>query len=131
MWGAIGGPLLLGVVPEGALEYAYILNSISFLAVLLALFLMGDVPQNINKAGGINFSAMWEGIQIHFQTSADLFNNAHGLHRHILCVCKYHAPHSGARYFGCRQNWIRLVNLRSGDGFCQRRTGGFTIAKNP
>jgi len=65
--GAIGGPLLLGVVPEGALEYAYILNSISFLAVLLALFLMGDVPQNINKAGGINFSAMWDGVRFIFK----------------------------------------------------------------
>ncbi|MBI5963422.1 MAG: MFS transporter [Chloroflexi bacterium] len=65
--GAIGGPLLLGLVPEGALEYAYIFNAISFLAVLLALFLMGDVPQNLNKAGGINFSAMWDGVRFIFK----------------------------------------------------------------
>ncbi len=65
--GAIGGPLLLGLVPEGALGYAYIINSISFLAVLLALFLMGDVPQNLNKAGGINLSAMWDGVRFIFK----------------------------------------------------------------
>lgn len=61
--GAIGGPLLFGFVPEGALGYAYIINSISFVAVLIALFLMGDVPQNVNQAGGINFSAMWDGVR--------------------------------------------------------------------
>lgn len=65
--GAIGGPLLLGLVPEGALGYAYIINSISFLAVLLALFLMGDVPQDLNKSGGINFSAMWDGVRFIFK----------------------------------------------------------------
>lgn len=65
--GAIGGPLLLGFVPEGALGYAYVINSISFLAVLLALFLMGDVPQNVNKAGGINLHAMWDGVRFIFK----------------------------------------------------------------
>lgn len=65
--GAIGGPLLLGLVPEGALGYAYMINSISFLAVLLALFLMGDVPQDLNKSGGINFSAMWDGVRFIFK----------------------------------------------------------------
>ena len=65
--GAIGGPLLLGFVPEGALEYAYVINSISFLAVLLALFFMGDIPQNVNKAGGINLHAMWDGVRFIFK----------------------------------------------------------------
>lgn len=65
--GAIGGPLLFGFVPEGALGYAYIINSISFVAVLIALFLMGDVPQNVNQAGGINFSAMWDGVRFIFK----------------------------------------------------------------
>ncbi len=65
--GAIGGPLLFGFVPEGALGYAYIINSISFVAVLIALFLMGDVPQNVNQAGGINISAMWDGVRFIFK----------------------------------------------------------------
>ncbi len=65
--GAIGGPLLLGFVPEGALGYAYVINSVSFLAVLLALFFMGDVPQNVNKAGGINLYAMWDGVRFIFK----------------------------------------------------------------
>ena len=65
--GAIGGPLLFGFVPEGALGYAYIINSISFVEVLIALFLMGDVPQNVNQAGGINFSAMWDGVRFIFK----------------------------------------------------------------
>lgn len=65
--GAIGGPLLLGFVPEGALGYAYLINAVSFLAVLLALFFMGDVPQNVNKAGGINLYAMLDGVRFIFK----------------------------------------------------------------
>jgi MFS family permease len=64
--GAIGGPLLFGVIPEGAQATAYIVNSISFLAVIAALFFMGDVPQNIKKAGGINLGAMWDGVRFIF-----------------------------------------------------------------
>jgi MFS family permease len=65
--GAIGGPLLFGFVPEGALGYAYLINAVSFLAVILALFFMGDVPQNVNKAGGINLTAMWDGVRFIFK----------------------------------------------------------------
>jgi MFS family permease len=65
--GAIGGPLLLGFVPEGALGYAYVINAVSFLAVLFALFFMGDVPQNLTRAGGINLSAMWDGVRFIFK----------------------------------------------------------------
>jgi len=65
--GAIGGPLLLGLVPEGRLEYAYVINSISFLAVIAALFMMGNVQQNVNKAGGVNLSAMWDGVRFIFK----------------------------------------------------------------
>ncbi len=64
--GAIGGPLLFGLIPEGGQALAYLLNSISFLAVIAALFLMGDVPQNLNKAGGINLGAMWDGVRFIF-----------------------------------------------------------------
>ena len=65
--GAIGGPLLFGLIPEGGQGLAYLLNSISFLAVIAALFFMGDVPQNLNKAGGVNLGAMWEGVRFIFK----------------------------------------------------------------
>ena len=65
--GAIGGPLLFGLIPEGMQGLAYLLNSLSFLAVIAALFLMGDVPQNLNKASGVNLGAMWDGVRFIFQ----------------------------------------------------------------
>jgi MFS family permease len=65
--GAIGGPLFFGLIPEGGQGLAYLLNSISFLAVIAALFFMGDVPQNVNKAGGVNLSAMWDGVRFIFK----------------------------------------------------------------
>jgi len=65
--GAIGGPLLFGLIPEGMQGLAYLLNSVSFLAVIAALFLMGEVPQNLNRAGGVNLGAMWDGVRFIFQ----------------------------------------------------------------
>lgn len=64
--GAILGPLLFGVVPEGGQGLAYLLNSISFLAVLAALFLMGQVYQDVNKAGGISLKSMGDGVRFIF-----------------------------------------------------------------
>jgi MFS family permease len=64
--GAIGGPLLFGLLPEGNMGLAYLLNSISFLAVIFALVLMGKVPQDVNKAGGVNLRAMWDGVRFIF-----------------------------------------------------------------
>jgi MFS family permease len=65
--GAIGGPLLFGLIPEGRQGLAYLLNSVSFLAVIAALYLMGEVPQNLNKASGVNLSAMWDGVRFIFK----------------------------------------------------------------
>ncbi|MCC7189802.1 MAG: MFS transporter [Anaerolineales bacterium] len=64
--GAILGPLLFGFVPEGSLGYAYLLNAVSFLAVLGALFMMGQVPQDIHQAGGISLKAMGDGVRFIF-----------------------------------------------------------------
>ena len=61
--GAIVGPLLFAVVSASGQENAYFFNASSFLAVLAALFLMGDVPQDMKSASGINLSAIWEGVQ--------------------------------------------------------------------
>lgn len=64
--GAIVGPLLFGVVPEGGQGFAYLFNSISFLAVILALILMGNVQQDLNRAGGVNARSMLDGVKFIF-----------------------------------------------------------------
>ena len=64
--GAIVGPLLFGVIPEGGQGFAYLFNSISFLAVILALILMGNVQQDLNRAGGVNARSMLDGVKFIF-----------------------------------------------------------------
>lgn len=64
--GAILGPLFFGIVPEGGQGIAYLFNSISFLAVLAALILMGQVPQDLKRASGINLQSMWDGVRFIF-----------------------------------------------------------------
>lgn len=64
--GAILGPLLFGFVPEGGQGFAYLFNAISFLAVLAALALMGQVPQDLNRAGGISLKSMGDGVRFIF-----------------------------------------------------------------
>ncbi len=61
--GAIVGPLLFVAVSAGGQENAYLFNAISFLAVLAALFFMGDVPQDMKSASGINLAAIWDGVR--------------------------------------------------------------------
>jgi MFS family permease len=65
--GAIVGPALTGIIiAAGGLPYVYIFNAISFLAVILALILMGTVAQQKNitaRNGAVSFSAIAEGIQ--------------------------------------------------------------------
>ncbi len=65
--GSIAGPALSGIIiAVGGLPYIYIINAISFLAVILALVLMGPVEQKINataRNGAVSISAIAEGIQ--------------------------------------------------------------------
>ncbi len=65
--GSIAGPALSGIIiAVGGLPYIYIINAISFLAVILALVLMGPVEQQKSAAarnGAVSFSAIVEGIQ--------------------------------------------------------------------
>ena len=69
-FGAIVGPLLFAVVSAGGQGNAYLLNAGSFLAVLAALALMGRVPQDLNKASGINLASIRDGA--HFIASRPL-----------------------------------------------------------
>jgi len=61
--GAIIGPMLGGlVIATLGQGYTYLFNAISFLAVIVALILIGNVTQDINRSPGINISAVREGI---------------------------------------------------------------------
>jgi MFS family permease len=65
--GSIIGPALSGIIiAAGGLPYVYIINAISFLAVILALFLMGPVEQQksgTSQNGVVSISAIKEGIR--------------------------------------------------------------------
>ncbi|MEW6029768.1 MAG: MFS transporter [Chloroflexota bacterium] len=64
--GAITGPLFFGLIPEGGQGTAYLLNSLSFVAVIAALLLMGHVPQDFKHASGVNLRAMLDGVRFIF-----------------------------------------------------------------
>ncbi|HEY3310793.1 MAG TPA: MFS transporter [Anaerolineales bacterium] len=65
--GAVIGPALSGVVIASLGQgYTYLINAISFLAVILALLAIGDIPQDLKKASGVNLQAMTEGVRFIF-----------------------------------------------------------------
>ena len=64
--GAIIGPALGGlVIAYWGQSYTYLINAASYLAVIAALALMGDVPQQIERTGrsGVSLGAIREGVQ--------------------------------------------------------------------
>ncbi|PWB50573.1 MAG: MFS transporter [Anaerolineales bacterium] len=65
--GSIVGPALSGIViAAGELSYVYIINAISFMAVIVALFLMGPVEQQKTagaKNGKVSVTAIAEGVR--------------------------------------------------------------------
>jgi MFS family permease len=65
--GSIIGPALSGIViAAGGLPYVYVINAISFIAVILALFLMGPVEQQKSagsKNGKVSIAAITEGVR--------------------------------------------------------------------
>jgi MFS family permease len=62
--GAVIGPALSGlVIAFGGQQAVYYVNAVSFLAVLLALVLIGDVPQTASaRISGVTLAAIREGI---------------------------------------------------------------------
>ncbi len=64
--GAISGPLFFGLIPEGGQGTAYLLNALSFVAVIAALLLMGHVPQDLKHASGVTLRAMLDGVSFIF-----------------------------------------------------------------
>jgi MFS family permease len=65
--GSILGPALSGfIIAAGGLPYVYIINAISFFAVILALIMMGPVEQHNTSTprnGAISLSAITEGVR--------------------------------------------------------------------
>lgn len=65
--GAIIGPVLSGIVIATLGQgYTYLFNAVSFLAVILALLLMGAVAQDTRHAPGIHLSSALEGFRFIF-----------------------------------------------------------------
>jgi MFS family permease len=65
--GSIVGPALAGIVIATlGQEFTYLFNALSFLAVILALILMGTVIQDTRNAPGINLSAAIDGFRFIF-----------------------------------------------------------------
>jgi len=63
--GSVLGPALSGfAIAWAGQEAVYYFNAISFVAVLFALFMIGDVPQSFSeKSAGISMESIREGIQ--------------------------------------------------------------------
>ena len=70
--GAIIGPALTGfTIAYAGQQAVYYVNGVSFLAVIIALILIGDVPQKTSEAGKIvSWTAIREGI--HFILSKEI-----------------------------------------------------------
>jgi MFS family permease len=65
--GAIIGPMLGGlIIATLGQGYTYFFNAITFLAVVMALLMIGNVAQDINKGSGISLVAVREGIHFIF-----------------------------------------------------------------
>jgi MFS family permease len=65
--GSVVGPMLGGVVIAALGQgFTYFFNAISFLAVIVALVLIGPVPQETRKSSGVNLSAMKDGFRFIF-----------------------------------------------------------------
>ena len=65
--GAIAGPALGGIVIASLGQaYTYVFNALSYLAVLGALLMMGHIPQDLNRASGVNPRAMLDGVHFIF-----------------------------------------------------------------
>ena len=88
--GAIAGPALSGlIIAYWGQEWAYLLNAVSFLAVILALAMMGQVPQHQATARqGVRAALqdMRGGIRLHSRAAPDLLKHDLGLLCHVLCL---------------------------------------------
>jgi MFS family permease len=62
--GSVIGPMLAGIVIASLGQaYTYLFNAISFIAVVVALVLIGQVIQDTKKSSGVNLSATRDGFR--------------------------------------------------------------------
>lgn len=62
--GAVIGPVLSGIVIATLGQgFTYFFNAISFLAVIAAMLVIGNVPQDLQKASGISLTAIGDGLR--------------------------------------------------------------------
>jgi MFS family permease len=65
--GSVLGPMLGGLVISTLGQgYTYFFNAVSFIAVILALFLIGPVAQETRKSAGVNLTAVKAGFRFIF-----------------------------------------------------------------
>ncbi len=63
--GAVVGPALSGlIIAASGQASVYYINALSYIAVLIALFLIGEIPQKVSRTvTGVNWGSIREGIQ--------------------------------------------------------------------
>jgi len=65
--GAMAGPVLGSMTINSlGLGWVYLVNAISFFAVIIALALIGRVPQKKTDTSGIHLEAVWDGVKFIF-----------------------------------------------------------------
>ena len=74
--GSVIGPAVTGfVIAASGQASVYIINAISYIAVIIALILIGDIPQKIQPhANGVSFSSIKDGI--HFIISKPIISSS-------------------------------------------------------
>ncbi len=126
--GSIAGPALSGVV-IGYLgqEYVYLINSITFLAVIVALILMGPIPQTKSvvqrglrrRPGGYP-----RRCYLHSPATVDPFDHDPRFHRHLFLICQHAFALFCAKYYPRRGGglWLAggcLIDWSVSGGFCR------------
>ena len=90
--GAIVGPALSGlVIAYLGQPYTYLFNAVSYLAVILALLLMGPVAQETGgeKRPSVSLSSIREGIQFIIEPADHPLHHGAGLFCHVLLLSQH------------------------------------------
>ncbi len=107
---AIIGPALGGIVIATLGQgYTYLFNSISFMAVLIALLLIGPVVQDASKASGVSLTAVLDGMRFHHFKTDYFIHDDPGFLCHLFRICQHHDAHRCQGYPECRRGRLRVA----------------------